>query len=488
MDIDEAIKHAMDRDAVLFLGAGFSFGGINAEGNEILTGSSLSRKLCDEMKIVQNDNLTITSSRYVDDPKCGKGLSELIKLLKRELTCIDTLKQQETIVDLPWIRIYTTNYDNIVEKANEKVGRNRLSITATSTRYESGKYLDEAIIHINGVINNLNEDTFIEEFKITDDNYIKDGFLQSPWSDLFQTDLEKAKVVFFIGYSLDYDQDIKKMLARLKIKDKCIFIDIPSINDNVEYKLNKYGSLHKIGVSGLEKEIIKIKETYLPRAKVRMLVGFEHVDSEDFYSYEQHTSKQVIDLIIKGKFERKYINQKGYCIIREKKVKEAAELLKTNKIILIRSKLGNGKTIFVESLANYLCKDSNVYFVNDLNTMYDDLQLVLDNLGKENILIIDDYGYYIKLLKELNKDFPNNLKLILTCRSAININLYYDLINKYRYSEDEIAILDIDLLLNSEVYEVVQLLNINRLWGNYDKLSNSQKKRLIQKKYHAWRL
>ena len=260
MDLLSGIKYALDGNAVLFLGAGFSFGGINIEGNKILAGVGLAKKMCEEMGIETSDDLTITSSRYIDDKTCGKGLEQLIDFLRRELTCINTLDIQETIVDLPWIRIYTTNYDNVVEKATEKVGRSRSVITSTSTRYEYGKSLEEAIIHINGCINNLNKETFVEEFKITDENYLKDGFLESAWSDLFQTDLEKAKAIIFIGYSLDYDQDIKKMLSRLQVQNKCIFIDIQTISGNIEYKLNKYGSLYKIGAEGFACNVDETKK------------------------------------------------------------------------------------------------------------------------------------------------------------------------------------------------------------------------------------
>ena len=117
--------------------------------------------------------------------------------------------------------------------------------------------------------------------------------------------------------------------------------------------------------------------------------------------------------------------------------------------------------------------------------MYEDLELVLGNSEREKVLIIDDYGYYMKLLKELIKDFPNSLKLVLTCRSAININLFYDLTTKYGYDADNIAILDIDMLSNSEIQEIVQLLDTNRLWGNMDKYRPAQKKKQIIKKYKS---
>lgn len=338
MDIIQAIKNAMDGEATLFLGAGFSIGGINSSGNTIVSGSELSAKLCCAMGIEQSDDLTTTASRYVDDRVYGRGVIELINLLKSELACTETMEMQNSICELPWIRIYTTNYDNVIEVASEKVGRTRNSITATSTRYVPGENLVEAIIHINGYIKGLNESKFEDEFKITDDNYIKDGFLESPWGDLFKTDLERSKAIVFIGYSLDYDQDIKKVLARLGIKDKCVFIDIPTIKDNNAYKLEKYGELYKIGVEGFSNEIQKVKCTYSPHKRILKLQGFKQIQIEEYYTDENFDSRDVTDLLIKGRFERKFINQDGYCVKRKEKIEEVKKILESYKIAILTSK------------------------------------------------------------------------------------------------------------------------------------------------------
>ncbi|MDE6926968.1 MAG: hypothetical protein K2P59_17270, partial [Acetatifactor sp.] len=93
------------------------------------------------------------------------------------------------------------------------------------------------------------------------------------------------------------------------------------------------------------------------------------------------------------------------------------------------------------------------------------------------------YGYYMQLLKEIGRDFPDNLKLILTCRTAININLYYDLVEKYHYDAEDIAIVDLDRMKDKEVKELVGMFNHNRLWGEHDTLSNTQKERKIKRDY-----
>ena len=122
MELQKAIKAAMDGEAVLFLGAGFSSGGMNILGENIKVGKDLSYAICDDLGITRSDNLTISASRYIEDEKCKKGLDEFIDFLKKELTCVETTADQNEICSLPWTRIYTTNYDNIVELSSEKMG------------------------------------------------------------------------------------------------------------------------------------------------------------------------------------------------------------------------------------------------------------------------------------------------------------------------------------------------------------------------------
>ena len=49
MDVNEAIKRALDGEVILFLGAGFSIGGTNKRGRALPSATELSSHLCEKM-------------------------------------------------------------------------------------------------------------------------------------------------------------------------------------------------------------------------------------------------------------------------------------------------------------------------------------------------------------------------------------------------------------------------------------------------------
>ena len=483
MELEQAIKYAIDGDAILFLGAGFSYGGINMNNEPMKVGKDLSYAICHDLGIAESDNLTISATRYLQDSRCKKSLKEFIDFLSKELICKEVTKEQQIVINLPWVRIYTTNYDNVVEMASKKSGLSRESITITNRRYVQQRNLSQAIVHINGYINSVDENNFYDEFKITDDTYNRDGLVQSSWRNMFEQDLQRSKSIIFIGYSLQYDQELVKFIANQKIKEKCVFIDIPSLNEDSEFKISLYGNLQKIGLVGLSEEINRILPNYTPNCAKTNIIGFEKIEKEDFYSDAKFTSIDAINLLVKGQIKRCYINQTGYCVQRQETIAEVKKTLLDKKVVIVQSKLGNGKSIFLECLANELIDDYNVYFMKSLDNYVEDIQQIQSQSRGETIIIVDDYGHYIELIKSLGKDFPENIKLVISCRTTININLYYDLIEKYGYHENDLYLQDIDTMTENDVYDLVKVLNENRLWGEYDTLTTTQKKKMIRKNY-----
>lgn len=69
-------------------------------------------------------------------------------------------------------------------------------------------------IHLNGYIGDLNEGALDKEFKLTDQSYTAEDFVDSDWITLFDSDLKTSDAIFFIGFSMNSDLDIKRVINR----------------------------------------------------------------------------------------------------------------------------------------------------------------------------------------------------------------------------------------------------------------------------------
>ena len=103
---------------------------------------------------------------------------------------------------------------------------------------------------------------------------------------------------------------------------------------------------------------------------MQKLCGFEKRDLSTYYTEKTYTSVDVLKLLIEGKLVTGYINQKNYCVSRYKIVEQIEGLLKYKNIVIIQSKLGNGKSILLECIAKQLVAKYNVYFVNSVEQFY----------------------------------------------------------------------------------------------------------------------
>ncbi len=81
--------HALDGNAILFLGSGFSVGAIKEDGSTFKTAAPLAHKLLEECKLPKEE--------YVDD--LGQA-SEVFVSMRSEHELVDYLRSEYTAVDV----------------------------------------------------------------------------------------------------------------------------------------------------------------------------------------------------------------------------------------------------------------------------------------------------------------------------------------------------------------------------------------------------
>ena len=117
MELSEAIRHILDGDAVLFAGSGFSVGAIKEDEKAFSAATPLAHQLLAACGYGnETDDLGQASEIFKD----AKGEAALVDFIRKEFTAMEITTEQKIIGSLPWKRIYTTNYDNVLDLAYQK--------------------------------------------------------------------------------------------------------------------------------------------------------------------------------------------------------------------------------------------------------------------------------------------------------------------------------------------------------------------------------
>ena len=153
MTTSEIISKIFDGTCMLFLGSGFSFGATNSnpKNSQFKGAGTLANMLLDDAGYPSRTNdLRKASSAYLR----RKTPEELIALLTQEFHATSISESHDYIGSHNWFRIYTTNYDNIMELSYNKASKRLMPITLSSPHRKNEDYR-QYCVHLNGYIDSL---------------------------------------------------------------------------------------------------------------------------------------------------------------------------------------------------------------------------------------------------------------------------------------------------------------------------------------------
>ena len=110
MELTTAIEHILDGNALIIMGSGASAGAKNAY-DEFPSGKTLAKHLYEMCAMVPDDETDLQDAAQLYEDKFSSA--DLIQEIRAQLTCASYLPCHSTIYSQPWMRYYTTNYDNI---------------------------------------------------------------------------------------------------------------------------------------------------------------------------------------------------------------------------------------------------------------------------------------------------------------------------------------------------------------------------------------
>lgn len=487
MEINGAIEKILTGNCILFTGSGFGFGAKNINERDLLLGNNLANYLFDECGTKNHDNdLKTAAEFYIEE----FGESKLIELLKSEFTVKEITDDHKLIGSMPWSRVYTTNYDNILEIAYRQSNKLLTSITLTENINEY-KDFRKFCIHLNGFIDKLSLNTLHQEFKLTNSSYLTTEFINSQWVDLFRSDIYTADIILFIGFSTSSDLDISRILSEhsSSTKEKSFFIVSPTETEINIRRLSKFGQPLRIGLDGFCKELLKIKKDFIPPTHIEY-----YYKSFSKYSAPTRIFKlrdiDFYNLMFLGDSSWELIYQSiinpdnyPYFIFRDVIETLFDKIGEGIRNFVIHSDLGNGKTLMTEGIKAFgIKKGFNVFAFNKyFNVTNLEVEKICSTEG-DNIVIIENYGNHFELINKFKIHRKNNTYLIMTERSIINDTIYYaleEIIGENYFTTD------LNQLTEREVKRLSNLLTKYGLWGKYSDKSDIVKIRTIVDNYHS---
>lgn len=236
--LERLIKYIRKEDVALFIGAGFSLKAGAPSVWDIIKAilEEGGKSFADTIPANDQNNLRLVSEAFIHD--CN-GRNDLMTLL-RNLFAFEPkdTSDQQTLVRIPHIKkIFTTNYDTLIEDAYPKSKRN-IVIANEGCAFTEDNVV--TIYKVHGDITTLNDCSSIIISESDYKGYFKNKRFNFIWEELKNTFIKKH--VVFVGYGLEDDNilDIIKTVRKsINNSMKGMFLISPSISEAKVRQLEK---------------------------------------------------------------------------------------------------------------------------------------------------------------------------------------------------------------------------------------------------------
>ena len=151
MELEEGIGKLLDGDAIMFAGAGCSAGATNLRDKPLFQGSDLAKYFAEKTGLTDGE-LSLEDATEAFLEKYGE--SALIREIKNEFTTKVLADYHIQLGSFPWKRIYTTNYDDVLEEAYKENPKLLIPITASDDPFKTPRG-QTPCIHLNGFVHKL---------------------------------------------------------------------------------------------------------------------------------------------------------------------------------------------------------------------------------------------------------------------------------------------------------------------------------------------
>ncbi|MDH7793400.1 SIR2 family protein [Ochrobactrum sp. AN78] len=472
--------------SILFLGAGFSAEATNTGDEEIKDVTALITYLLGKVGIPSADDYDLDTA--AEEFQKVYGDEATMVALHKNFRTKAYSADQAMVVTQPWRRIYTTNYDDVVETICSD-SRKPLTKHSVSDPVSQPMPGTTQLLHIYGDVGKASAQEFAKAFLLSERQRDNSPFLNSPWMRAFQNDMLAASSVIFVGFSLS-DIDIRRLLGLLprEVLHKIHFIVRPDTKRPVLTRMGRFGTAHAIGLSSLAAHL----GVQRPGAPVTSYATLPVSMHEVFFTPRMSASVSATDierLFISGapnleKFSQADISTEpgSYTISRSRNAYARAGNNASGAMpILVNSDAGNGKTIFADQIGYlYAQKNYRVFKFQREPENIGHVLAYLQAIDDSALLIFDDVMRFPKLPTAILELRKSNLIILATVRSSFLATSLSAV--KSRLGNITTIDIDLDVQMREEASRIVAYLTVNGLLGKYADLTDPEKLDFVERK------
>ncbi|MDR2084145.1 MAG: SIR2 family protein [Bacteroidales bacterium] len=464
---------------ILFTGSGFSILANNINGKQLPTGRMLSKSLCELMQIDDDSDLQFTSSEFIR----RNDVFKLIDLLKNEFTVNpDNCNKYKKISIYPWERIYTTNYDNVIETCAAKSGK---KITPVTTLDVPSDYREKShlSIHLNGYIDRLKPESLEKDFRLTTESFMWDDYNDKAWLRLFRQDIKFCDFILFIGFNILNDIDIRRSIfATRESREKIFIITQEDISENDTLKLERMGTVYAIGVDKFldDFEGIEIDNSSMKK-NIKLFVIEEKTKNDNIVN--PIFDKDIFDLLLYGRIDDRLIMQSQkdvdslYYFDRKDIIESIEHIKKPGASLVLHSNVANGKSFAASVIMqNFILNNYKVFYLDRIDeNALKDIKFISTIEGNK-LIIIENYNSFFWLFDDIADIFTDqSIRFIFTERTLVND--YAE--DKLRQYFKNIESVDLNQLSHADFDSFNKYFEKYGIWGDFAGYSEAKRKEVV---------
>lgn len=449
-EMQNICKLLSTRTATLFLGAGINAGICNQNGEEFPLGTGLAKLICRDL--LEDELLELTLDEAAEYARSRVGPQALNKYLFDLFSGFNPGLAHIAAVQVPWDTIYTTNFDDLLERAEQKAGQQvagRIKvIMSLDTGLSHLREQDIPYYKLHGSIDlaNTKEGRLI----LTREDYRHYEQFRRPLFKRLRRDLTNRTCVF-VGYSMmdsnfrDILEECRKALG-VKLLPLSYAIRPGFRQGEAEFWMDKY-NVHLVDATA-EDFLGQLRDTWFTEGHV--VVPLEKREAHETFEADPSTRfPRITDCFFQALPEactglaepRKFFlgAEPTWADIRdniapyrtlwwtvlETMFDELAEPTAAPSAYIVTGHAGTGKTTLLRSLAYTLAKEfDTMVLIHIGGTPLEAKELrplVNETIDKRIVMLVHDAAEYAHELRQLYLDAVQlNLPLTLLLEDRTN--------------------------------------------------------------------